>query len=186
MDQAAVIGASSRVNNNGQACTNAKRFIVHEKIYNKFLEKVKAELDKLIIGDPRSEDTTLGPLVSEESVYRLRKQTLQSIQKGATVAYGDISQLTKPLDASKGFFFTPIILENIPKDAKAYSEELFGPVFSFFKFRNDQEAIDLANSSKYGLAGTVFSRNMSRAESIAFDLESGSVSINGILPAPNP
>lgn len=178
LDKAASVGVFSRLLNNAQACTNAKRFIVHEKIYDEFLEKVKAELDKAVIGDPTSEETTLGPLAKEESVHLLRSQVLKSLEKGAKVAYGDESQLTTLLDTSNGFFFTPMILEDIPVDCPAYNEELFGPVIGFFKVKDDQEAIDLANSHSYGLGAAVFGKDIERAERVAAEIESGMVNIN--------
>lgn len=178
LDKAAKCGVTSRLINNSQACTNAKRFIVNEKIYDDFKEKVIEELKVYKAGDPKSEETTLGPLSKEEAVILLRNQVIESIEKGAKVAYGDESQLTSELDPSKGFFFTPMILEDIPKDCPAYNQELFGPVIGMFKVKDDQEAIDIANDHEYGLGGAVFGADISRAEKVALQVESGMVNIN--------
>ena len=180
ISKAAKAGVASRLVNNSQACTNAKRFIVNEKIYDEFKEKVIQELDALKIGDPTEEDTTLGPLAKEEAVKGLRDQVLKSVEKGAKVSYGDESQLSTELDPTKGFFFTPIILEDIPKDSPAYNEELFGPVIGMFKVKDDQEAIELANDHEYGLSGAVFSTDIERAEKVALEIESGMMNINDI------
>lgn len=178
--KAAKSGVTSRLINNSQACTNAKRFIVNENCYDEFKEKVIEELKEYTTGDPASEDTTLGPLSKEDAVLNLRKQVLKSIELGAKVAYGDESQLTTDLDPSKGFFFTPMILEDIPKDSPAYNEELFGPVIGMFKVKDDQEAVDVANDHEYGLGGAVFGTDIERAEKVALQIESGMVNINDI------
>jgi succinate-semialdehyde dehydrogenase/glutarate-semialdehyde dehydrogenase len=178
LEKAAKAGVTSRLINNSQACTNAKRFIVNENVYDDFKQKVIDELTQIKIGDPREDDTNLGPLAKEEAVHNLRKQVLASIEKGAKVVYGDESQLNTELDTSKGFFFTPMILEDIPKDSPAYNEELFGPVIGMFKVKNDDEALELANDHEYGLSGCVFGTNLERAEKVALEIESGMVNIN--------
>jgi len=170
--------------NNAQACTNSKRFIIHEKVYDEFKQKVVEHLDDTKIGDPSSEETKLGPLAKESGVKDLKEQVNECIEKGGKVAYGDKNQLSEEVDPSKGFFFTPMILEDIPKDCDAYKEELFGPVFIFFKVNNDEEAIELANENQYGLGGAVHSKDKSRAEKIAMEVETGMMNINDITRGP--
>lgn len=173
------MGVDGRMKNNAQACTNSKRFIIHEQVYDEFKEKVISLLDSFKVGDPSSEDTTLGPLAKESSVITLRNQVKDCLQKGGKIGYGDQDQLDRDIDPSKGFFFTPIILEDIPEDSVAFSEELFGPVFTFFKVKDDQEAIAVANSSKYGLGGAVHTTDLERGRKIALQVESGMVHVNG-------
>jgi succinate-semialdehyde dehydrogenase/glutarate-semialdehyde dehydrogenase len=178
LDKAAKVGVSARMRNNAQACTNAKRFIVHESVYDEFKEKVIEQLKTFVKGDPMDENTTLGPLSKVAAVETLRKQVRESIEKGAKVGYGDQEQLTQEIDPSQGAFFTPMILEDFPKDSPAYHDELFGPVVCMFKFSTDQEAIDIANDHEYGLGGGVWSRDWQRAEKIALEIESGMVYVN--------
>lgn len=166
--------------NNAQACTNSKRFIVHEKVYDEFKQKVIEHLDKIKVGDPNDEETDLGPLAKESGLKDLQEQVIDCIKKGATVGYGDEAQLYKEVDPSKGFFFTPMILENVPEDCEAYKEELFGPVFIFFKVKDDEEAIKIANDNQYGLGGAVHTQDYKRGEKIALEVETGMMNINDI------
>ncbi|MGV3459143.1 MAG: NAD-dependent succinate-semialdehyde dehydrogenase [Flavobacterium sp.] len=161
-----------RMKNMGQSCTAAKRMIVHESIADEFLEKLKEKMSSLKVGDPADESTELGPLSSEDAAKKVNEQVQDTIKAGATVVLGG-----KRMDR-EGAFMEATILTNIKPGMRAYHEELFGPVASFYKVKNEDEAIQLANDSTFGLGGAVFSKDIKRAESVAHRIETGMVFIN--------
>lgn len=179
IDMAATKAITGRMKTNGQACNNAKRFIIQEGVYDKFVQKLIQKLNEYIkIGDPMDENVTIGPIVNQKQLDKIRSQIKESIDKGAKMIYGDLSYKIKDSQLSKGFYFQPVILENISKDQPAYFEELFAPVFSLFSFKDDIDAATLANDSQFGLSGSVISTNLERAKSLAMKLEVGDVYIN--------
>jgi len=185
LDKAADLGVKSRFKNNAQACTNAKRFIVHESVYDEYKQKVIDILSKMKVGDPMDEKTDLGPLAKENSIKALRHQIKDTVDKGGKIGYGDEAQLEGDIDASKGFFFTPVILEDIPEDSEAYREELFGPVLSFFKIKDDEEAIRLANDNQYGLGGAVHTADLERGKKFCLRVETGMMNVNSATGGSN-
>jgi succinate-semialdehyde dehydrogenase/glutarate-semialdehyde dehydrogenase len=158
-------GYISRMVNNGQACINAKRFIVHESVYEAFkeamIEKIKSTAR---LGDPMDKANTVGPLAVAHLTEHLRQQVRDTISQGAKLAHGSVEA---PKGMEEGNFFEPLVLENISPACRAYTEELFGPVFSMYKFKTEQEAIELANTTDYGLGAAVFSQDIERAEKVA-------------------
>lgn len=178
LDKAAELAVAARFMNNAQACINAKRFIINENIYNEFKEKVINQVEKLKIGDPSDESTDLGPLSKESGLKTLKEQVKDTLNKGGKIGYGDQEQLDQEIDISKGLFFKPLILENIPKDSPAYKEELFGPVMIFFKVKDEDEAIKLANDNQFGLGGSVHTKDVKRGEKVALQIETGMVYVN--------
>ncbi len=168
----AVIG---RFGNMGQACTSAKRIIVVNEIAEEFLEKFKAKITGLKVGNPMDRDTEIGPMVSEEALEKLEKQVDDTVKAGAKVIIGG-----KRIDR-EGAFFDFTILAGIKPGMVAYGEELFGPVASFYKVENEQAAIDLANDSPFGLGGAVFSKDIERATKVASKIDTGMVFINTSL-----
>ena len=165
----AVIG---RINNNGQCCVASKRFIAVEAIADEFLMKFKDKLSKLKVGDPTDPTTELGPLSSEEALIHLLDQIKRSVNAGAKVLLGG-KRVNRP-----GAFMEPTILTGISTDNPAYYEELFGPVASFYRVKNEQAAIDLANDSPYGLGGAVFTQDIERGKRVADLIDTGMVYIN--------
>ena len=165
----AVVG---RINNNGQCCVASKRFIVVEAVADEFLEKFKAKLSALKVGNPMDADTQLGPLSSEEAAENLQKQIDKSVKEGAKIALGG-----KRIEG-KGAFIEATILTDIKPGMTAYSEELFGPVASFYRVKDEDEAIKLANDSPYGLGGSIFSKDIERAKKLADKIDTGMVFIN--------
>lgn len=159
-----------KMNNTGQCCVAAKRFIVMESIADEFIKKFSQQLSGLEAGDPSDEKTTLGPLSSEGAAVQLQKQIDETIKMGAKAIIGGSER--------KGAFIKPTILLDVKPGMPAYSEELFGPVATIFRVKTEQEAIDLANDSSFGLGASIFSNNMERAEKIAAQIESGMVFIN--------
>ena len=174
MDKAVKVGVTARLQNAGQVCTAAKRFIIHEAVADKFLEKYTEAFRQVKMGDPLDESTTLGPLSSKDAVETLTKQVDEAVKNGATLHYGG-----KPVD-HKGNFFEPTILTNITRDNPAYFEEFFGPVAQVYVVKNDDEVVKLANDSHYGLGGAIFSQNIERAKGLASRIETGMVYINSL------
>lgn len=137
MEKAVKVGVTARLQNAGQVCTAAKRFIIHEAVADKFLEKYTEAFRQVKMGDPLDESTTLGPLSSKDAVETLTKQVDEAVKNGATLHYGG-----KPVD-HKGNFFEPTILTNITRDNPAYFEEFFGPVAQVYVVKNDDEVVKL-------------------------------------------
>lgn len=179
IDLAVTKAIAARLHTNGQACNNAKRFIVQSKVYDQFkaklTEKVKAYVK---IGDPMDPNTTIGPLAMERQVSNLKEQVSKSLSKGAKVVYGELDYKNQDPNLKEGFYFHPLILENIKPGQPAFNEELFGPVFSLFNFQEDFESVDIANATPYGLNASVFTKNLEKAYRKAGKLEVGSVFIN--------
>jgi succinate-semialdehyde dehydrogenase / glutarate-semialdehyde dehydrogenase len=165
----AVIG---RINNNGECCVASKRFIAVEKIANEFLTKFKDKLANLKIGDPMDSTTELGPLSSEEAAVHIADQVARSVEAGAKVLLGGKRM------SREGAFMEPTILTDLKPGIPAYHEELFGPVASFYKVKDEQEAINLANDSMYGLGGSVFTQDIERGKRVADQIDTGMVFIN--------
>lgn len=172
MDKTVKWAVSGRMQNCGQACTAAKRFIVMDKVYDEFLEKFKATIEKMEPGDPMLEATKLGPLSSKKALEDLEEQVEKSVKAGATLITGG-----KRFDM-EGYFMQPTILTDIPKDAVAYSEELFGPVASIYRVNSEEEAVELANATRFGLGGAIFTADEKRAQKLAEKIHTGMVFIN--------
>ncbi|NHN85424.1 aldehyde dehydrogenase family protein [Acetobacter musti] len=161
-----------RFSNNGQVCTAAKRMIVHEKIFDAFLKGLKNAITQFRIGDPLAEGTTHGPMSSRKAMELALEQTKEAVKGGATLVAGG-----KRIDR-EGFFMEPTILTGVSKDNPVFYQEIFGPVAVVHKVASEHEAIELANDSPYGLGGSVFSRNIARAEKVAEQIETGMMFIN--------
>ena len=163
-----------RMYNTGQTCCAAKRFIVVEELADKFLEKFRAALSALKPGDPLDEKTTLGPLSSESALVDLLKQVDDAVAKGAKVLLGG-----KRIDRA-GSYMQPTILTDIKPDNPAFRQEFFGPVALFFRVKDENAAIALANDSDFGLGGSVFTKNIARGKRVATQVETGMMFINNI------
>ncbi len=161
-----------RMQNCGQACTAAKRFIVMDKVYDEFLQKFKAGMEQMQPGDPMLEATKLGPLSSLSALEGLEEQVEKSVKAGAKLLTGG-----KRFDMP-GFFMQTTILTDIPKDAVAYHEELFGPVASVYRVGCEDEAVALANATRFGLGGAIFTASEKRGQQLAERIHSGMVFIN--------
>lgn len=165
----AVVG---RINNNGECCVASKRFIAVEAIADEFIEKFKEKLSNLVIGDPMDPETELGPLSSEEAAVHIIDQVRKSVDAGATLLLGGIRK------DCIGAFVQPTILTDLTPIIPAYHEELFGPVASFYRVKNEQEAIDLANDSNFGLGCSIFTQDIERGKKVADKIDAGMVFIN--------
>jgi succinate-semialdehyde dehydrogenase/glutarate-semialdehyde dehydrogenase len=163
-----------RMYNGGQTCCAAKRFIVVEQLADKFLERFKAALGALKAGDPLDEATTLGPLSTEAALVQLLEQVKVAVAHGAKVVLGG-KRIDRP-----GSFMEPTILTDVKPGNPAFRDEFFGPVAMFFRVRNEDEAIALANQSDFGLGGSVFTKDIARGRRVASRVETGMMFINNI------
>ncbi len=163
-----------RMYNTGQTCCAAKRFIVVESMADKFLEKFKAALGALEPGDPMDEKTTLGPLSTEQALLDLLKQVDVAVRHGAKVVMGG-KRIDRP-----GAFMAPTILTDIKPNNPAFRDEFFGPVASFFRVKDEDAAIALANNSDFGLGGSVWTKDVARGKRVASRVETGMMFINNI------
>lgn len=172
MDKTVEWAVYGRMQNCGQACTASKRFIVMDKVYDEFLEKFKASLEKMVPGDPMKEETTLGPLSSKGALECLEEQIEKSIKSGAKLLTGG-----KRFER-EGYFMQPTILTDVPEKAEAFHEELFGPVATVYRVKSEEEAVALANATRFGLGGSIFTADEKRGQKLAEKINSGMVFIN--------
>lgn len=172
LEKAVEAGVAGRLANCGQVCTAAKRFVLDKSIADKFLEKFIKALKDTKIGDPLDPDTTLGPLSCAEARDNLQEQVDNAVAKGAKVLLGG-----HPVDGD-GNFYQPTILTDISRDNPAYFEEFFGPVAQVYIVENDDQIVNLANDSHYGLGGSIFTQDIARGKALASRIETGMVYIN--------
>ncbi|MBG6111615.1 succinate-semialdehyde dehydrogenase/glutarate-semialdehyde dehydrogenase [Flavobacterium sp. CG_9.10] len=172
IDKAVEWGVIGRINNNGESCIASKRFIAVEAVADEFIKKFQDKLSNLVVGDPMDTKTELGPLSSEDAIVHLLDQVKRSVDAGAKVLIGG-----KRMD-NPGNFMEPTILTDLTPKIPAYYEELFGPVASFYRVKNEQEAIDLANDSSFGLGCSIFTGDVERGKRVADKIDVGMVFIN--------
>jgi len=161
-----------KMNNTGQCCVAAKRFIVVEDLADRFLDKFQAALATLKPGDPMDKATTLGPLSTEAAAAKLVDQVTKAVAHGATLVMGG-----KRIDRA-GAFMEPTILADIKPGNPAFQEEFFGPVALFFRVKNEDEAVALANDSEFGLGGSVFTKDVARGKRVASRVDTGMMFVN--------
>ena len=165
----------ARTVNNGQSCIAAKRFIIADEIYDKFIAEFVRRMEELKVGDPLDEQTEIGPLATENILRGVDEQVRKSIEAGAQLLTGG-----KRLERS-GFFYAPTVLVDVPKNSPAYREEIFGPVAAMFRVRDDAEAIEIANDSRFGLGASAWTIDRKQQELFASELEAGMIFINGMV-----
>jgi succinate-semialdehyde dehydrogenase/glutarate-semialdehyde dehydrogenase len=175
LEEAATIAVKARTANNGQSCIAAKRFIVAEQIADKFERAFVSKMEALKMGDPMDEKTELGPLATADAVTSLHADVEKSVAAGARVLTGG-----KP-GKGPGFYYPPTVLTDVPQDSPAGCEELFGPVASLFRVANVDEAIQLANSSRFGLGASAWTNDEKERERFINELEAGMVFINQMV-----
>ena len=175
LDTAVETAVQARVQNNGQSCIAAKRFIVAEPIANEFERKFVARMESLNVGDPFEEKTELGPLATPDGVKDLDADVQKTVKAGAKVLTGG-HPLKQP-----GNFYAPTVLANVPKGSPAYGEELFGPVASIFRVKDVDDAIRLANDVRFGLGSSVWTNDEKEQERFINGLDAGMVFINKMV-----
>jgi succinate-semialdehyde dehydrogenase/glutarate-semialdehyde dehydrogenase len=175
LEVATATAVKARIFNNGQSCIAAKRFIVAESIAEKFEKLFAEKMAALKVGDPFDEKTELGPLSTADGLADLDRDVKKTVEAGAKVLTGG-----KPLDRP-GNFYAPTVLTNIPKGSPAHQEELFGPVASVFRAKDLDDAIRIANDSRFGLGASAWTNDKNERERFINDLESGMVFINRMV-----
>jgi succinate-semialdehyde dehydrogenase / glutarate-semialdehyde dehydrogenase len=173
--KAAEAAVKARMVNFGQSCIAAKRFIIEESVYDEFLKLFQEHMRRLKGGNPMDESSDFACMARPDLASELYEQVRQSVEKGAKILFGG----QKPNAGSAEF--SPTILADIPANSPAYSEELFGPVASFFKVKNTTEAIRTANDTAFGLGASIWTSDLGRGEKLASEIESGAVFLNSMV-----
>ncbi|MBX9365898.1 NADP-dependent succinic semialdehyde dehydrogenase [Streptomyces massasporeus] len=174
IDRAAEVAVTARVQNNGQSCIAAKRFIVHTDVYDAFAERFTAGMKALKVGDPMSDDTEVGPLASEQGLRDVEELVDDAVRSGAQVLCGG----ERP--DGPGWYYTPSVLAGITREMRIHREEAFGPVATLYRAADLDEAVLIANDSPFGLSSNVWTRDEEEVDRFVRDLEAGGVFFNGM------
>lgn len=184
IDAAVANAMPSCFGNTGMACASTGRYYLHEKIHDEFVDKFVASAKHIVVGDPRDEHTTMGPVVSAEHRDRVEGYIKSGIEEGAKLILGGQRPKDPPLD--KGFFILPTVFTGVTQKMKIAREEIFGPVACFIKFSDQDDVIGLANDTNYGLAAGIWTKDIPGAMRMANEIQAGTVWINGdILGTPD-
>ena len=180
LDDADIDGAASAatgkvVNNTGQVCTAGTRTLVPASIKEEFLTAVKEKFSQVKVGNPREEGTQVGPIISKKQFDQVQSYIDKGVEEGAELLYGGPG---KPENLEKGYFARPTIFNNVENDMTIAQEEIFGPVMSVITYNDLDEAIEIANDTKYGLAGYVYGQDKEKLHKVARSIEAGTVEIN--------
>jgi len=175
LDVAVEMAVKARVINNGQSCIAAKRFIVADEIADKFERAFVDRMKALKVGDPMDPAVEVGPLATKDAVISLQADVVATVEAGARVLTGG-----KPI-GGPGAFYAPTVLTNIPKDSPGHREELFGPVACVFRARDIDEAIHIANDSRFGLGASVWTNDAGERDRFADEIEAGMVFVNKMV-----
>ncbi|MGH3561773.1 MAG: NADP-dependent succinic semialdehyde dehydrogenase [Mycobacterium sp.] len=174
LDKAVDTAVTTRVQNNGQSCIAAKRFIAHADIYDDFVTKFTDKMAALRIGDPADPDTDVGPLATEQGRTDVEKLVDQAVAAGAVIHCGG-KRLDQP-----GWFYPPTVITDITRDMAIFAEEVFGPVAAVYRAADIDEAIDIANATPFGLGSNAWTRDDSEISRFVDEIEAGQVFINGM------
>lgn len=172
---AAAAAATARLQNAGQSCIAAKRFIVEEPAAPAFVALLKEHFETMVVGDPRDEATQIGPMSSEQGMQDILSQIDRSVELGARVITGGRKR------EGSGHFCQPTVLAGVTADMPVFREETFGPVAAIIAAKNADDAVKIANDTRFGLGASVWTRDTKKAEDIAARLDAGFVAINGIV-----
>ena len=163
-------------NNSVQSCNAPTRMLVPENRHNEAKEIAKQTAELTKVGDPFDDNTTIGPVVSAGQYHKVQDLIKKGIEEGAELVVGGLG---KPEGLTTGYYVKPTVFAGVSNDMAIAREEIFGPVLSIIPYKNEEEAIEIANDTDYGLYGYVFSNNAERAKLVANRIRAGSVSING-------
>ena len=169
--------------NQGEVCSATSRLYVQDKIHDRFVEELTKRAKRVKIGNPLEEATEMGPIASEKQLNKVMHYIELGKKEGAEIAYG--GKRLQNGELKKGFYISPTIFTNVKNDMKVVQDEIFGPVLTVMKFREEDEAIELANQTRYGLAAGVFTRNINRAFRITKELRAGILWVNSSQPCFN-
>ncbi|MFJ9848329.1 NADP-dependent succinic semialdehyde dehydrogenase [Streptomyces sp. NPDC101150] len=176
LEKAADVAVTARVQNNGQSCIAAKRFIVHTDVYDAFAARFTERMAALTVGDPMDENTDVGPLASEQGRSDLEELVDDAVHQGATALCGG----RRPPGHPAGWFYEPTVLSGIVPDMRIHHEEAFGPVATLYRVADLDEAVTLANDSPFGLSSNAWTRDADEQARLARDLQAGCVYFNGM------
>jgi aldehyde dehydrogenase (NAD+) len=182
IDIAAQVGLSSTTVLAGQGCMLTTRHLVHHSLYGAYLEKIATFAKALVIGDPADPQTNVGPLISCAQRDRSERFVKRAVERGGRIVFGG----KRPADLPNGHFFEPTLIDGVANDWEICQEEIFGPVAVVMPFKDDEEAIAIANDTVYGLSGHIISRDIGRTLELAGRIRSGEVYINGGSMAMSP
>jgi succinate-semialdehyde dehydrogenase/glutarate-semialdehyde dehydrogenase len=174
-DAAVSTAVTARMINNGQSCIAAKRFIIHQQIYDHFVAEFVKHVSEVRVGDPLDERTELGPLATGAIRDELDQQVQASVRAGARLLIGG-----RKIDR-EGYYYEPTVLADIPPSAPAASDELFGPVASVFKAKDVNDAIRIANGTSFGLGASAWTRDRAEQDRFVAEIQAGLVFINGMV-----
>jgi succinate-semialdehyde dehydrogenase/glutarate-semialdehyde dehydrogenase len=174
VDRAAQVAVTARVQNNGQSCIAAKRFIVHTDVYDRFAERFVEGMKALKVGDPLEEDTEVGPLSSEQGRTDLEELVDDARRSGASVLCGG----ERP--DGPGWYYPPTVIADVDREMRIHREETFGPVATLYRAADLDEAVLIANDSAFGLSSNVWTRDEAEVDRFVRDLEAGGVFVNGM------
>lgn len=175
LDEAVKTGIRARTINNGQSCIAAKRFIVHDSIYDEFERRFVKGMSELVVGDPMDRATGIGPLATPQIVKDLEDQVSRAVSSGARVLTGG-RRVDRP-----GNYFQPTVLAGMSRSSEVYREEIFGPVAALFRVYNIDQAIELANDTTFGLGASAWTSDPAERERFIDELQAGMVFINGMV-----
>jgi acyl-CoA reductase-like NAD-dependent aldehyde dehydrogenase len=176
LDEAVTIAIEGMFYNQGEACTSTSRVLVHTSLYDEFADRFVAATAKLVIGDPLAPATDIGPLVDLRQQQRVQHYVTLGVDEGARVLYQ--GTIPDDLEFQKGFFVAPVVFGDVTRDMTIAREEIFGPVAALMRYGSDDEAVNIANDSEYGLTAAICTRNEVRASHLAERLEVGMVFVN--------
>ncbi len=174
LDAAVATAVTSRTTNNGQACINAKRFIVHEDVHDRFLSAFTAAMSALTVGDPTKESTDIGPLATETGRRDLHELVEDARSKGATITIGGA------LPDGDGWFYPPTVITGVTPDMRLYAEEAFGPVATVYRVGDREEALQIANDTTFGLSSAVWTADSAEEAFLVGSIDAGAVFVNGM------
>ncbi|WP_406859035.1 NADP-dependent succinic semialdehyde dehydrogenase [Streptomyces sp. HUAS MG47] len=174
--RAASTAVTARVQNNGQSCIAAKRFIVHADAYDSFAEDFSSRMAALVVGDPLADGTDVGPLATEQGRRDVEELVDDAVAKGAQVLCGGV----RPEELQAGWYYRPTVLAGITPEMRIHREEAFGPVATLYRVANVDEAVAVANDTPFGLSSNVWTRDTDEVDRFVRDLQAGGVFVNGM------
>jgi aldehyde dehydrogenase (NAD+) len=181
LDKAVTAGVFSFTSHSGQGCSLTTRHIVHNAIRQRYVEQMAAVVEGLTIGEPSDSSVQIGPLIRASQRERVERYVQMGLDSGARVAAGG----ARPQALQRGFFFQPTVLDDVDNGSAVAQDEIFGPVAVVVGFDTDDEAVSLANHSRYGLGGAVYSRDVGQAYALAREIQTGAVYVNCMPAGPN-
>ena len=176
-DKAVTMAVKAGFSNQGQICLCGSRLFIQDEIYEKFKKALLEKVSKLKVGDPQDDDMDLGAVVSEEHMNKVLSKITKAKKIGGNILTGGNRKLIEG-DLLNGYYIEPTVIENLPFDCEVNQEEIFGPVLTLIPFKDEEEVINMANSTKYGLSASIFTENISKGHRVAAAIKSGVVWIN--------